>query len=938
MSSSSPSLFTPHLSSASRPIVRRPRFHSSTSRNSVNESSSTASKIVPVESAASTLSVDTAVSSPLLASARSLSPTSPLSPSSTGIHRCTGHWRYPSGCKGSSCQYLALWKYNYERDQVDFQVSTNRPDKWVGIGFSKDTKMPGSDAIIAWVEPGSRYVMMDAWLDSYGTPIADVKQSISNISAAAANGLISFFFSRPTNTGDTVHDVNLDDCFHLIFPVNGGSVDIKNRSVMKHEKTPTVTPQKFCLSSCHSKKAPSTVATTTPSTATRLNGNSPVKSESPSDKVTSGVSTQSADKIAAAAAAGESTSSTSSSASGVTIGTPVSGASPAVTNLQDNERGVNSGDSEIQKLKSHQSSQSTVSTSTSSTVTSVSSSGHSSDDEAVPIYKAPSSSTTVSESSGRGKNDDAVNSSQSVTSTSVTNSHDSVNSSKHKSMSTSEGSNSNNVHNSKSGQPIDSTGDGESNSSDDDSAITSCKGEWKYPSRCTGYGCDYKATWEYLDAEDEIKFTISTKNKNKWTGIAFSSDRSMPATDAIIGLVEDSGRFFLMDTWLRSYAAPSLDPIQNIQNMSVSRENGVTSLRFHRKRKTGDKNDFQFSDTNCPYFQFPVQGGVFNAVNKRLRKHESVPIVSTRRICIKSCAARAHTTSTTVSISSSSSSSSVTNSLDSDRVTGSTVPSVSSTPMTVITATSNKSTAPPDAKLSHDVAANGKQAATASTTSISSSTSSSSTSTSSSSSSAGATGINLKDWNFSQLGPSVVDLSKLSASSNIPGMKSIPDLTSLLNQMNVSSGGNLPSILRTLANKLPPSNSDATGDTNQSPAGKSSNLPTFTGTSSDTHSGATSPTVSSSDSVSPSTSTMASVPTVASAPTRGESTVTSSNGGGSSTSSTSSTTTSSTSTTKSPGSYRKVTPKVNGKIPDRWTTSRTTTSTSTIASVSGKKI
>lgn len=69
-----------------------------------------------------------------------------------------------------------------------------------------------------------------------------------------------------------------------------------------------------------------------------------------------------------------------------------------------------------------------------------------------------------------------------------------------------------------------------------------------------GYGCDYKVNWEYIDDADEIMFTVSTKNRHKWTGIGFSSNRSMIGTDAVIGLVEESGRFFLMDTYLRSKA------------------------------------------------------------------------------------------------------------------------------------------------------------------------------------------------------------------------------------------------------------------------------------------------------------------------------------------------------------------------------------------------
>lgn len=93
----------------------------------------------------------------------------------------------------------------------------------------------------------------------------------------------------------------------------------------------------------------------------------------------------------------------------------------------------------------------------------------------------------------------------------------------------------------------------------------------------------------------------------------------------------------MMDTWFDAYEVPPLDQEQNIYNMTAWRENGITTLKFFRKRTTGDLKDFQFTDTNCPYFIFPIQGGLFNAVNKRIRKHEQTPIISDNRICVKSC-------------------------------------------------------------------------------------------------------------------------------------------------------------------------------------------------------------------------------------------------------------------------------------------------------------
>lgn len=47
--------------------------------------------------------------------------------------------------------------------------------------------------------------------------------------------------------------------------------------------------------------------------------------------------------------------------------------------------------------------------------------------------------------------------------------------------------------------------------------------------------------------------------------------------------------------------------------------------------------DLSFSDNQCLYVMFPVKGGAFNSVNKKIRKHEVVPSISSDRICIKSC-------------------------------------------------------------------------------------------------------------------------------------------------------------------------------------------------------------------------------------------------------------------------------------------------------------
>jgi len=176
----------------------------------------------------------------------------------------------------------------------------------------------------------------------------------------------------------------------------------------------------------------------------------------------------------------------------------------------------------------------------------------------------------------------------------------------------------------------------------DQSKLDYCGGEWDYPRGCVvgGGDCQYLARWQFDENSDKINFTIQSKsddNKNKWTGIGFSDTPSMRLTDAIIGWVEPNGRTFIMDMWITNYLNPILESRQDITDMSGTLEDGVTTIRFTRLRDTGDSQDVAFSDTEGMYMIFPVKGGRYNGVNKKIRKHEQVPIASSERIFIKNC-------------------------------------------------------------------------------------------------------------------------------------------------------------------------------------------------------------------------------------------------------------------------------------------------------------
>nr|CAD7200768.1 unnamed protein product [Timema douglasi] len=171
----------------------------------------------------------------------------------------------------------------------------------------------------------------------------------------------------------------------------------------------------------------------------------------------------------------------------------------------------------------------------------------------------------------------------------------------------------------------------------DDPSI--CGGHWRTPQDCTPElgNCEYFAKWEHLYKNDELRFTVQTKNTETWTGIAFSNDTSMSQTDAILGWVDKNGRAFLMDTWIQGYTSPLLDSSQDIYSMAGRKKDGITTLSFLRKRLSSDPKDVSFTEKNCVYFMFPVEGGDFHPVNKKIRKHNRVPSISAERICIKPC-------------------------------------------------------------------------------------------------------------------------------------------------------------------------------------------------------------------------------------------------------------------------------------------------------------
>uniref|UniRef100_A0A914WJF5 DOMON domain-containing protein n=1 Tax=Plectus sambesii TaxID=2011161 RepID=A0A914WJF5_9BILA len=164
-----------------------------------------------------------------------------------------------------------------------------------------------------------------------------------------------------------------------------------------------------------------------------------------------------------------------------------------------------------------------------------------------------------------------------------------------------------------------------------------CYGDWRWPAGCRD--CDYRVSWNYLDDTDEIEFSIETRAPtNWWTGIGFSSTGTMTQADMII-VKSQNGALSLHDMYSEGYTVPRDDADQNVYTPTVigTHVNGVLRAQFTRKRDTGDTvSDHRFTDATCYKFLFPVSGGRLDE-NGQISKHITTPVVSEKKVCVRSC-------------------------------------------------------------------------------------------------------------------------------------------------------------------------------------------------------------------------------------------------------------------------------------------------------------
>ncbi|MFY7865674.1 DOMON domain-containing protein [Roseateles sp.] len=109
---------------------------------------------------------------------------------------------------------------------------------------------------------------------------------------------------------------------------------------------------------------------------------------------------------------------------------------------------------------------------------------------------------------------------------------------------------------------------------------------------------DYSFTFKVCDSS---LFGTVTARATGWVAVGFSSDQYMPATDVFMAGVLTDGTSYSQDAFAFRRVAPTPDPRQDVQLLSASELDGVTSFSFSRLLNTGDASR-DYDLTSGPYY------------------------------------------------------------------------------------------------------------------------------------------------------------------------------------------------------------------------------------------------------------------------------------------------------------------------------------------------
>ncbi|CAH1775664.1 unnamed protein product [Owenia fusiformis] len=164
---------------------------------------------------------------------------------------CSGPlYAHPSGCQGNECDYHASFTYDKYTESVTFIVKgKNSGDRWIGIGFSSNNIMPGSDIVLGWTSDATA-VVKDMWASSWNTPKEDAEQNLASPSISTNDGFTTMTFTRNIRPSDDSEDTSLEGCVYMLYPLSGGPVT--NGKIGHHDQVPIISHKTICIyQQCH---------------------------------------------------------------------------------------------------------------------------------------------------------------------------------------------------------------------------------------------------------------------------------------------------------------------------------------------------------------------------------------------------------------------------------------------------------------------------------------------------------------------------------------------------------------------------------------------------------------------------------------------------------------------------------------------------------------
>ncbi|CEF70316.1 SEA domain and Epidermal growth factor-like domain and Trypsin Inhibitor-like, cysteine rich domain and DOMON domain-containing protein [Strongyloides ratti] len=553
---------------------------------------------------------------------------------------CISQFKYPQGCEGEECKYIANWNVDKISGEVEFEISSKGIGRWTGIGFSKDGSMANSDMIVGWVYDGQGFIT-DRFSYNKDVPVIDApdNQDAYIVKGELEDVTQTIVFKRKIITTDTKTDFPLNECYYFLFPVSGGRIlakqvdDFKNPKtpIGSHDSTPIVSSEKICI--CGAEIP-------TPKRF-RRQVNNPFDSKvhvtgelppMPKENIQSFEDPLRCSDVVLI-------SSNSDGLTRVKDYYALSSSFVRPDEFYGGQQSLNNIISYLQdgivtvsfsrKLNSNDFVDQTIDSDNNKAMTILFAQGilpnpekiESIDlDELVSNGGAPGTDTKLYVF---GKNFTTPDKSKEtkIEKPEILQFKD-------------EGEKVDDIF-SKTGTIAVANASGRILPK----AVDDCDDYFKYPPSCSEDDCKYLAKW----IVDNGTITVQIKAKqsiNRWTGIGFSPEGSMSGTDLIAVSVLDDGTSTITDQFVPDYNKPTLDTDQGIFDLVTKYENGIVYAKFSRELQTNDNsNDVNLEDEHCNFFIYPVSGG--DIIDKaEIQIHDEIPIVSEKKICLKACGTR----------------------------------------------------------------------------------------------------------------------------------------------------------------------------------------------------------------------------------------------------------------------------------------------------------